>query len=120
MKKINIWSMISRFLRVIYILTSLVILQSCKIFYEKSPEGWPAFEVRPLVGVEGFPPATTVYGKAFRDGCGSAWDGVTRGLTSDVSPKAIDPIKAANDPDYRSGWWDGFEQCTYIVDWDVV
>ena len=95
-------------------------LQSCGLFFEKSPEGWPAFEVRPLVGVSGFPPATTVYGKAFRDGCGTAWDAVTKGLASDVSPKAIDPIKASTDADYRSGWWDGFEQCTYIVDWDVV
>ena len=21
---------------------------------------------------------------------------------------------------YNTGWWDGFEQCTYITDWDVV
>ena len=99
---------------------SSFVLNSCEIFFEKSPEGWPAFEVRPFVGVKGFPPATTVYGKAFRDGCGAAWDGVTRGLTSDITPKAVDSIMASTDPDYRAGWWDGFEQCTYIVDWDVV
>lgn len=98
----------------------LASLSSCKLFFERAPEGWPAFEVRPLTGVEGFPPATTVYGKAFRDGCGAAWDGVTRGLTSDISPKAMDSVLASTDPDYRAGWWDGFEQCTYIVDWDVV
>ena len=51
---------------------------------------------------------------------GAAWDGVTRGLPSDVAPKAIDSVLASGDPDYRAGWWDGFEQCTYIVDWDVV
>lgn len=112
--------MMSRVLKILVIFVALSFFQSCKLFFEAGPEGWPAFEVRPFVGVEGFPPATTVYGKAFRDGCGSAWDGVTRGLTSDISPKAIDPYKASADPDYRAGWWDGFEQCTYIVDWDVV
>lgn len=112
--------MISRISKISAFFIVSLSFQSCSIFYEKSPEGWPAFEVRPFVGVAGFPPATTVYGKAFRDGCGSAWDGVTRGLTSDIAPKGIDPYKATADPDYRAGWWDGFEQCTYIVDWDVV
>jgi hypothetical protein len=105
-----------------YLSISLIVLttQSCKLFFERTPEGWPAFEIRPLVGVEGFPPATSVYGKAFRDGCGSAWDAVTRGLVADVNPKGMDPVKASTDQDYRVGWWDGFEQCTYIADWDVV
>ncbi len=112
--------MACKILKTVFILAALSLFQSCSAIYEASPEGWPAFEVRPMVGVGGFPPATTVYGRAFRDGCGSAWDAVTRGLTSDISPKAVDSIKASNDPDYRAGWWDGFEQCTYVVDWDVV
>ncbi len=110
----------SGILKGIYILGVLVLLQSCRVLYDKSPDGWPAFEARPSVGVSGFPPPTTVYGKAFRDGCGSAWDAVTLGVTSNINPMALDSVKAGNDPDYRSGWWDGFEQCTYIVDWDVV
>ena len=95
-------------------------LSSCVLFYEKPPKGWPAIEARPLVGISGFPSTDTVYGTAFRDGCMSAWDAVTRGLASDLVAKGIDSKIAATDVDYRSGWWDGFEQCTYIVDWDVV
>lgn len=95
-------------------------LSSCSLIYQSAPEGWPAFESRPLTGIDGFPPATTVYGKSFRDGCGSAWDAVSRGFLSDVSAKGMDSVLASSDPDYRAGWWDGFEQCTYILDWEVV
>lgn len=99
---------------------SLLSVSSCGLFFEKAPEGWPLLEPRPFVGTRGFPPATNDYGIGFRDGCGMAWDGVTRGLTSDISPKDVKPELMARNADYRRGWFDGYEQCTYIVDWDVV
>ncbi len=93
---------------------------SCRVLIDGSPEGWPLFEPRPFVGTRNFPPATNDYGIGFRDGCGMSWDAVTKGLTSDISPKDVKPEKFANNADYRRGWFDGYEQCTYIVDWEVV
>ncbi len=110
----------TNFIKYILAVTLFFTLAGCEIIFEKSPRGWPAFEPRPLVGVKHFPPTDTDYGKGFRGGCGAAWDAVTKGLTSDVNPKAIDTQKMVKSPDYALGWSDGFEQCTYIVDWDVV
>jgi hypothetical protein len=93
---------------------------SCRPFIDKPPEGWPVIESRPLRGIRGFPAAKGNYGIGFRDGCGMAWDAVTKGLTSDIMPKDLKPELAANNADYQLGWFDGFEQCTYVVDWDVV
>ena len=107
--------------KIIIIISFALSTLSCRgIIYEKSPKGWPAFESRPFTGVRGFPSTDSDYGRAFRDGCGTAWDAVTKGLTSDISPKAVDSEIASKSADYQMGWFDGFEQCTYIVDWDVV
>ena len=32
----------------------------------------------------------------------------------------INPKLLTGNPDYSSGWWDGYEQCTYAVDHDVI
>lgn len=103
------------------ILVSITALTTgCGLFIEKAPKGWPRIEPRPLTGIRGFPGLDTDYGLGFRAGCGAAWDAVTKGLTSDISPKKMDPVKLVSSPDYSTGWSDGFEQCTYIVDWNVV
>jgi hypothetical protein len=31
-----------------------------------------------------------------------------------------DYYRSKKSPDYGTGWFDGLEQCTYIVDWDVL
>ena len=103
------------------IITSITALTSgCGAFFERAPSGWPLIEPRPATGVRGFPSTATDYGKGFRAGCGAAFDAVTKGLPSEVTPAEIDPKQLANNPDYSRGWWDGMEQCVYIVDWDVV
>lgn len=108
------------FTKYLVILFFAIATSSCGAFYEPIPEGWSKSKARPFVGTKGFPPATNDYGIGFRDGCGMAWDAVTKGLTSDIYPKTINAEKVAKSPDYATGWFDGFEQCTYIVDWDVV
>ncbi len=84
------------------------------------PKGWQwGFKPRPLTGVRNFPPADTEYGKGFRDGCTSAWDAVSKGLLSDLTGK-YDYKRMLKSPDYNTGWWDGYEQCTYILDQNVT
>lgn len=107
-------------MRFFLMLLLINLVSACSIIYDPSPKGWPGWELRPLVGIRGFPPPDTDYGKGFRHGCGNAWDAVAKGLLSDISPKGLDPVMMAHNSDYRVGYSDGFEQCTYIIDWDVV
>ena len=84
------------------------------------PKSWNwGMKPRPLSGIRNFPSAETEYGKGFRDGCVTAWDAVSKGLLSDLSPK-FDFKRLQKSADYNTGWWDGYEQCTYILDWDVA
>ena len=84
------------------------------------PKSWNwGLKPRPLTGVKNFPPADTEYGKGFRDGCMSAWDAVSKGLSSDLKAK-FDFKRMQKSEDYGTGWWDGWEQCTYVLDHDVV
>jgi hypothetical protein len=107
-------------LRFVFVAVFLSLNSSCSLFVESMPKSWNwGAKPRPLTGVRGFPPADTEYGKGFKDGCQSAWDAVTTGLLSDVGGK-YNFKRMQKGPDYNTGWWDGYEQCTYIVDWDVV
>lgn len=95
-------------------------LTSCGAFIEPMPKSWNwGAKPRPLTGTRNFPSADTEYGKGFKDGCVSAWDSVTKGLTGDLKSR-YDFKRMQKSGDYNNGWWDGYEQCTYIVDWDVV
>ncbi len=106
------------------LLTSIALISlasSCSLFIEPMPKSWNwGAKPRPLTGVRGFPEADTEYGKGFRDGCNSAWDSVTKGLLSDINNKRYDFKRMQKSADYNVGWWDAYEQCTYIVDHDVV
>ena len=86
------------------------------------PEGWNwGLKGRPSLGVKGFPKGNTTYGKGFKDGCSNGFSSVATGLVSAAAPKNIDPIKMTDKKsNYLAGWWDGFEQCVYIYDWDVL
>ena len=98
----------------------IIFLSACSLFAEPMPKSWQwGIKPRPLSGIKNFPSAETEYGKGFRDGCTSAWDAVSKGLLSDLKPK-FDFKRLQKSPDYNTGWWDGYEQCTYILDWDVV
>lgn len=101
-------------------LAFILLLTSCGAFWEPMPKGWNwGLKPRPTTGMRNFPSADTEYGKGFKDGCASAWDVVTRGLTSDLKAK-FDYKRSLKSSDYGNGWWDGMEQCTYIIDWDVL
>lgn len=104
------------------IATSLVMfLGACEIFVEPMPKSWNwGAKPRPLTGVKGLPPADTAYGQGFRDGCGTAWDAVAKGLLGEWNGKNIDPKRLVNDSDYVTGWEDGIEHCTYMMDWNVI
>ncbi|MBM3589778.1 MAG: hypothetical protein FJX30_00160 [Alphaproteobacteria bacterium] len=97
----------------------LILFCSSCLLYEPMPNDWNwGFKPRPLTGVKNFPSTKTQYGKGFKDGCSSAWRAVTKGLGSDLETR-IDFKRMKKTSDYTTGWFDGIEQCTYIVDWDV-
>ena len=99
------------------ILLTLFLISSC---YESMPKSWNwGAKSRPLTGVRNFPPADTDYGRGFKDGCEGIWRVVTKGATSTLKPK-FNPTLMTKNPDYAAGWYDGMEQCVYIVDWDVL
>lgn len=107
--------------RVFFPIFIIFLLSSCHVLIEKAPDGWGwGFKPRPLNGVRNFPSADTEYGKGFKHGCGSALDSVTKGLLSDINDRDYDFKRMERSLDYNAGWWDGFEQCTYISDWNVV
>jgi hypothetical protein len=96
-------------------------LSSCSLFIDPMPASWNwGIKPRPLTGVKNFPPADTEYGKGFRDGCASGWDATGKGLISDFNYKRYDYQRMKQSTDYNTGWWEGFEQCTYILDHEVV
>ncbi|NBV06334.1 MAG: hypothetical protein EBS06_03740 [Proteobacteria bacterium] len=96
-------------------------LTSCSLFIESMPKSWNhGFKPRPLTGTRGFPSADTEYGKGFKDGCNTSWDAVSKGLLADLNDRRYDFRRMQKSPDYNTGWWDGYEQCTYILDHDVV
>ncbi len=98
----------------------LVLLPSCAVLLDPMPKGWNwGLKPRPLVGPRNFPSADTEYGQGFKHGCEMGFDAVSKGALSDIKHGFI-PQKMAGNPDYSAGYWDGFEQCTYILDWDVV
>jgi hypothetical protein len=106
---------ITKYLTIFIILFSL---NSC-LLIEPMPSDWDwGLKPRPLTGVKNFPSAKTEYGKGFRDGCYSAWNAVSKGLASDLDPR-FDFKRHKKTSDYGIGWFDGIEQCTYILDWDV-
>jgi len=105
------------------IITTFLIasLGSCRVLVEPMPPSWHwGMKPRPLTGVRGFPSADTAYGKGFKDGCSSAWDAIGKGLLSEFNEKTIDPKRLVNDSDYSTGWEDGIEQCTYMLDWETL
>jgi hypothetical protein len=107
-------------LKKLFLLVFLLCLSSCSIFFEKMPKSWNwGFKPRPISGIKNFPSADTEYGKGFRDGCSSAWDAAAKGLMSDLKGQ-YDYKRMLKSSDYNTGWWDGYEQCTYILDWDVA
>lgn len=109
-------------LRKIFLLSCVVTLSSsCSLFIESYPSSWHnGFKPRPLTGVRGFPQTDSEYGKGFKDGCHSSYDVIAKGALSDLNEKRYDFKRMQKSPDYNTGWWDGMEQCTYIMDHDVL
>ncbi|MFM2200563.1 MAG: hypothetical protein RL769_618 [Pseudomonadota bacterium] len=105
----------------IMIIAILLPLFSCRVFYEGPPSDWGwGFRPKPLTGMRNFPSAKTEYGKGFRDGCQSALNAVAKGLAADLWKGKYDYVRSKKSPDYNTGWFDGLEQCTYIIDHDVL
>lgn len=104
----------------IFTICILISLGSCGVVVEPMPKSWNwGIKPRPLTGVRGFPETDTDYGKGFKAGCEAAWQQSTKGL-KDLTRSRFNPILMAESADYNTGWYDGNEQCTYIVDWDVT
>jgi hypothetical protein len=107
------------FLKKILLIFIIFSTSSCYLIYDPMPESWNwGAKPRPMRGVRNFPSLETEYGKGFKDGCLSAWDEVATGVVGDYKAK-YDFRRAQKSGDYDVGWWDGQEQCTYIVDWNI-
>ena len=105
----------------ILILMTFFCCISCRVAIESTPSDWNwGLRPRPLTGTRNFPSANTEYGKGFRDGCSSAMNAVAKGMTSDLAEGRFDYTRSKKSQDYGVGWFDGLEQCTYIIDWDVL
>jgi hypothetical protein len=92
----------------------------CGVIVEPMPKSWNwGAKSRPLTGVRNFPEADTDYGRGFKDGCEGIWVVVAKGAVDFMKP-TLNPTLMSKNPDYSSGWFDGMEQCTYILDWDVL
>ena len=105
----------------IFLIILIFTLSCCSLFIEPMPKSWNwGFKPRPLTGVKGFPPADTLYGKGFKDGCEIAFDSTAKGLISEINDAKYDYKLMKQGSDYDDGWWDGFEQCVYIMDHDVL
>ncbi len=88
---------------------------------DSMPKDWNwGIRPRPLNGMSGFPSAKTDYGAGFKEGCGIGWSSVNHGLMTEFMPMRLNTKKITKSADYRAGWWDGFEQCVYVSDWDVI
>ena len=109
--------MIKKLLPLIFIF----FLTACQLIWEPMPKSWNwGLKPRPTTGIRNFPSTESEYGKGFKDGCEAAWDVIGKGLISDTSRRKFDFKRMQKSGDYGTGWWDGFEQCTYVLDWDVV
>jgi hypothetical protein len=103
------------FLKKFLAISILLLINSCS-----SPKGWGfALKPHPLGGMKNFPPTDTDYGRGFKSGCEAGLLITSKGITDGLDA-TIDPILAVKNPDYSSGWFDGSEQCAYIMDWDVL
>lgn len=103
-----------------FIICAILSINSCTIIAEPMPKSWNwGLKPRPLTGVRGFPETDTDYGKGFKNGCTGAWQVTAKGLV-DALPSTINPTMISKNPNYAAGWWDGFEQCVYIIDWEVL
>ena len=100
-------------------LATIFLLSSCSLFIEPLPKGWD-WDKRVLTGVRNFPPATTDYGRGFKDGCYAAYDVGAKGYLSDAARSTFDVKRSQKSAEYTTGWWDGHEQCFYIIDWDTT
>jgi hypothetical protein len=108
-------------LKKIFLFIVICGLSSCSILAEPMPKSWKwGAKPRPLTGIKNFPSTDSEYGKGFKDGCGAGWDTVAKGLLSDINDAKFDYRRMIKSGDYNTGWWDGFEQCTYLLDWDVL
>jgi hypothetical protein len=97
-----------------------MLLLATLISCESMPKTWDwGAQPRPLTGVRNFPPADTDYGKGFKDGCSGTFPIVGKGWVDTIEPE-LNAVLMTKNPDYATGWFDGHEQCTYIMDWDVL
>ena len=104
----------------LFLIILINLIASCQLFIEPLPKSWNwGAKSRPLAGIRGFPEADTYYGKGFKDGCESAWSKVGKGYAQKLKTR-FNYQHTKESPDYKVGWFDGFEQCTYIIDWDIT
>lgn len=107
------------FLLRIFLIITTFFTSSCFLIFDPTPSSWDwGVKPRPMTGMRNFPDANTQYGRGFKDGCQAGLDSVGTGLVGDLNSK-YDYKRSQKEADYDSGWWDGFEQCVYITDWDI-
>lgn len=80
---------------------------------------WSPLKPKPFAGLRGFPEADSFYGKGFRDGCEGGFKSVGEGGFT-LLKYHIDGYSIDSNKEYATGYNDGFEQCVYVYDWNVI
>lgn len=102
--------------KLIIIIFVCTFLSSCFL-----PDGWSGWRSRPYWGIKNLPPADTDYGRGFEHGCRHGLFVTAKGfLADDLSDSGLNVDELVNNEQFSLGYYDGFEQCTYIQDWDVI
>lgn len=101
----------------------ILILIALTLFSCTLPKGWNWKRTpRPYWGMDNMPPNNTEYGRGFEQGCTHGLFVASKGAMSEAlkRKRTIDTDSLLNSPEFYTGYYDGYEQCTYILDWDVV
>jgi hypothetical protein len=86
------------------------------------PDGWTKWRARPLWGIANLPSADTDYGRGFEHGCRHGLFVASKGyLAEDLKrTMTLNTKELIDNEQFSLGYYDGYEQCVYIMDWDVV
>ncbi|MDA7705527.1 hypothetical protein N8772_03530 [Rickettsiales bacterium] len=103
--------------RKIFFILIFFFIASCTL-----PDGWSDWRARPYWGMKNLPPADTEYGRGFEHGCRHGLYVASKGyLAEDLKrSSSLNTEELINNEQFSLGYYDGYEQCVYIQDWDVV
>ncbi len=115
-KLLNYWFKSMVYKNLAFISIIFIFCSSCAL-----PKGWNDWTLsRPFWGMKNLPSTDTDYGRGFEHGCQHGTRVVSKGMLAEVIGTRLNTEDLINNEQFASGYYDGYEQCTYIQDWDVI